>query len=224
MTKRSVMSIVFAGLGALMVATTAPAEAEACGGAWFPEVEVDFRPMAIAMAEKQLDQGKVAQAAATVIRTMPHVGQLNAKRSKIVERGQRVLAVAVARTNGKLELGQEVPAYARAHWAGKTEKDRQANLTFAVNALRKVNEIKKDDPAAQTELAEALARVDAHKSEARDMLEKLAKKDLIATPEGYAVLAELRAKAGDESGKKLALKRCEAMAPGATVCQTTARG
>ncbi len=218
--KSKMMKSVFAGLGALMVATTGVGEAAACGGAYFPEIEVDWRPMGIAMAEKQMDQGKTAQAAATIVRVMPHVASLNAKKSKLTERAQRVLAVAIARNNGKLDV-RSVPGYARSHWAGKTAEDRATNLTFAVNTLRKVNKIKKNDPAVQTELAEALARVDAHKKEARSLLEKLAKKDLIATPEGYAVLADLRAQAGDSKGKKLALKRCEAMASSASVCRTT---
>ncbi|MEZ4226446.1 MAG: hypothetical protein R3B13_36205 [Polyangiaceae bacterium] len=219
---KKMMKVVFAGLGALMVATSGVGQASACGGAYFPEIEVDWRPMGIAMAEKQLDQGKTAQAAATIIRIMPHVADLNAKKSALTERAQRVLAVAIARNNGKLDIKAEVPDYARSHWAGNSAKDRSANLTFAVNTLRKVNEIKKNNPAAQTELAEALARVDGSQKEARDILEKLAKKDLIATPEGYAVLADLRAKAGDAQGKKLALKRCEAMASSASVCKTTA--
>ena len=220
--KSKMMKSVFAGLGALMVATSGVGEAAACGGSYFPGVEEGFPPLGIATGEKQLEQGKTAQAAATIVRIMPHVASLNAKKSKLTERAQRVLAVAIARNNGKLDIASEVPSYAQSHWVGKDAKERAANLTFAVNTLRTVNTIKKDDPAVQTELAEALSRVDSSRSEARDILEKLAKKDLIATPEGYAVLAELRAKAGDSKGKKLALKRCEAMASSASVCRTTA--
>ena len=75
---------------------------------------------------------------------------------------------------------------------------------------------------ASTDLAEALAKVDSHKAEARGILEKLAKKDLIASPEGYAVLADLRQKAGDAKGQKLALQRCAAMATSQNVCRTSA--
>lgn len=217
MSKR-MFGIVLAGVSALCAAVAMPSAAQACGGEWYPEVEIDHRPMGVAMAEKQLEAGQLDEAAATIIRIMPHVAQLDPAKAKIVERAQRVLAVSMARNGGSLDIKSEVPDYALSHWAGQNAAERETNLTFAVNALRKVNEIKTDDPAAQTELAEALARVETGRKEARDILEKLAKADLIATPEGYAALAELRADAGDESGKTAALTRCEAMADDDGVC------
>ena len=63
-----------------------------------------------------------------------------------------------------------------------------------------------------------LARVPEHRSEARSLLEDLAKRDLIASPEGYAALAMLRSQSGDADGQKLALKRCEAMAKSQDAC------
>lgn len=74
----------------------------------------------------------------------------------------------------------------------------------------------------QTELAEALAKVDSHKAEAKQLLETLAQKDLIASPQGYATLAELRSAAGDSAGQKVALKRCESMAKTSNVCRASA--
>jgi hypothetical protein len=216
--KRTAMSLVlaaglFAGFGA------ATSDASACGGAWVEYIEVDHRIQGIAQAEKQFNKGEVDAAAASVIRMMPHVATLKAKKSKLVERGQRILAVALARNDGALPVSKEVPGYAQGTWMGKSEKDRDTNLEWAVGTLRSVNEIKKDDPAAQTDLAEAMSKVEKYQSEAREVLERLAKKDLIATPEGYAALAKLRSKAGDSAGKKLAMQRCEAMAKTATVCK-----
>jgi hypothetical protein len=196
----------------------------ACGGEWAPEVQIDYRVHGIARAEKQFDEGKISEAAASVIRMMPHIASLNPHRSTVVERAQRILAVAAARSDGKLAIAREVPDYAQGTWLGRTAEQRQKNLDFAVLALRQINDIKKDDPSAQTDLAEALAQVPAHQAEARQILEGLAKKDLIASPEGYAALAELRSLAGDAQGQKLALERCAKMAKSSAACSSDGSG
>ena len=166
-----------AGLAFAGALAAVPGEASACGGEWFPVMEVDHRPMGIAMAEKQLEQGKTLDAAATVIRVMPHIKGLKAGKSTLVARAQRVLAVATARSNGALKVGAQVPDYAQGSWLGKTADARAKNLEWSITALRSVEKTKKSDPAATTDLAEALAKVDSHKAEARTLLEKLAKKD-----------------------------------------------
>lgn len=198
-------------------------DAEACGGEWVPAVEVDHRPEGIARAEKALKKGEHAAAAAMIVRMMPHVKDLKAKKDgTLVARAQRVLALAVARNNGALPIDKELPGYVQGTWIGKTAKDKAANLEWSVAALRKLNDIKKDDAAVQSDLAEALAKVEKHRGEAKALLEKLAEKDLVATPEAYATLAELRSAAGDSAGQKLALKRCESMAKSASVCRASA--
>lgn len=219
-------------LGALAFTGALSSDANACGGAWVPymmEVApddgIDHRPAAIAKAEKALEKGDHAAAAGYVLRAMPHVRQLDAKKAKIVERAQHVLAVATARSDGELRIENQVPAYARGDWGGKTTQAKQKNLKWSIATLRGLQKAKKtSDPTLQTELGEALARVDEHQAEARKLLETLAKKDLIATPEGYAVLAELRAKAGDQKGKKLAVSRCEAMTKQPAVCRVSRTG
>lgn len=224
MAKHTRMGIVATGLAVTVAATVASGDAAACGGAWFPEIEVDYRPMGVAMAEKQLEAGDADAAAATIVRVMPHVAQLDPAKSTLVARAQRVLGVAIAKGGGSLDIQAEVPEWAIGHWAGDDADERAQNLAFSVDKLREISELKDGDPAAETDLAGALAQVTEHRDEARKILEKLAEKDLVATPEGYAVLAELRAQAGDESGKKLALTRCEAMAADASVCHVTAQG
>jgi hypothetical protein len=193
-------------------------DAAACGGEWAPEVEVDHRVQGIARAEKVFDAGRVDRAAASIIRMMPHVGTLKPERSKLVERAQRILAVAIARGEGGVAVANEVPDYAQGSWIGRTHEQRQANLTWSVQALRKAAKLTHDDPAVQTDLAEALSKVDGNRAEARQLLEDLAKKDLVATPEGYAVLAKLRSEAGDAKGQKVALDRCAKMAKSSSVC------
>jgi hypothetical protein len=210
------------GLGALAMVGTVEGNAKACGGEWVPAVEVDYRPQGIARAEKLLDEGKDAQAAGMVIRMMPHIRGLKAEKSTLVARAQRILAVTTARSGGALKVRTEVPDYARGSWLGATEKQRTANLEWSITALKSVGATKGDDPGVQSDLAEAMSKVAAHRAEAKQILEKLAKKDLIASPEAYAALADLRAEAGDSAGQKLALKRCETMAKSSNVCKLNA--
>lgn len=212
-------------LGGATIVGAAP-EAHACGGAWYPVMmempDVDYRQEGVPRAEKALDEGRVIAAAGIVIRQIPHVKQLAPKSAKIVERAQRVLALAVVRYDGSLPIEAEVPGYAQGTWRGKTADQRLSNLGWAATVLRSVAELRNNDPASETELAEALAKLEDHRTEARGLLEKLASKDLITSPEGYAALAQLRAEAGDESGQKLAVQRCEKMARSVDICRTSA--
>ena len=117
-------------LGASMLASVVgfASDAGACGGAFVEYIEIDHRIQGIAQAEKLFNKGQVNAAAASVVRMMPHVATLKAKRSKLVERGQRILAVAIARGDGALPVEKEVPDYARGTWMGKNDKDRTTNL------------------------------------------------------------------------------------------------
>ncbi|MEO7036102.1 MAG: hypothetical protein ABI548_19340 [Polyangiaceae bacterium] len=54
------------------------------------------------------------------------------------------------------------------------------------------------------------------------MLESLAARDLVATPEGYKALAQLRSQNRDEAREKLAMKRCDSMAAASQVCERDA--
>jgi hypothetical protein len=182
------------------------------------EREPDQRPRLIPLAEKALEQGRSREAAGIVVRVIPHIRSLKATSAPIVGRAMRVLAVALARGDGALSLQHEVPEYALGSWLGKNAKDREGNLRWAVSALSAVADTKKDDPGVETELSEAMARLPEFREQARTRLEKLASKDLIASPEGYATLARLRAQSGDANGEKLALTRCKAMAKSASMC------
>ncbi|HET9953519.1 MAG TPA: hypothetical protein VFQ61_03395 [Polyangiaceae bacterium] len=208
-------------VGALIVP---PRSAAACGGEWYPALmdqEPDLRPKVIPLAEKALEQGRVAAAAGIVIRVIPHIKTLKPQSSSLVERAARVLAVAVTRSGGKLPVESEVPSEIQDTWLGKTAKDRAANLQFAARTLSAISDLKKDDPAVQTELAEALAQLPESRARALALLEDLARRDLVASAEGYAALAQLRARAGDASGGQLALARCQSMSKAKAVCSST---
>lgn len=194
-----------------------PRDAAACGGEWGPALfEPDHRPRVVPLAEKALERGNSVAAAGFIVRAMPHIRSLSPTKTPIVGRAERVLALALARHGGALPLEREVPDYARGSWGGRTEAERAANLSWASGSLRALHDAKRDDPALETDLAEALSKLPATRQEARDRLEQLAKRDLIGSAEGYAVLAELRAESGDKAGEKLALTRCRALAKGST--------
>lgn len=200
------------GLGA------APRDAEACGGEWYPEVMVDPRIHGVAQAEKSLAGGNRLAAAASVIRMMPHIKSLKSKPGSLVGRAERVLAVALSRSSGVLPVSNEVPLEVLASWQGAKDGESSANLAWSVEVLKRQSDAKQDDVGLKTELGEAMSRVPARRAEARAILEDLAKRDLIASPEGYAALAALRSESGDSDGQKLALKRCEAMAKSQDAC------
>jgi hypothetical protein len=207
-------------VAALSATGTVVSNASACGGEWYPYVEIeqiDYRPMVVGQAEKKIEDGKLQSAAGMIIRAMPHIKTLDPNKAKIVARAQRVLAVATIRNDGVLPIGDELPKRIQETWLGGTAEDQRVNLEWAVGSLEKIAESKQDDPALQTELAEGLAKLGKTES-AKTTLEGLAKKDLISSPEGWAALAELRATAGDEAGKQAAMKRCSAMAKQPEMC------
>jgi predicted Zn-dependent protease len=217
-TRTIVRPALLAALAGFSLAVSASSPALACGGEWYPEVQVDPRIQGVDKAEDAFEGGKILLSAASVVRMVPHIKTLSPTKFKLIQRATRVLAVATARYDGALPFDKEVPEFVQGTWLGKTDADRKANLEWAAKALREIAKVK-DDPAAKTELGEALARLDDTRAEARTLLEDLAAKDLITSPEGYKALAQLRAKAGDDAGKRAALDRCRSMAHAAAVCE-----
>jgi len=191
----------------------------ACGGDWYPEVQIDPRIRGVAEAEKTLAKGNYVAAAGSVVRMIPQIERLQPQSDPLIARAERVLAVAIARAGGKLSLEQEVPMQLLGHWSGKTKLDQNNNLSWSVRTLRRALSAQKDDPRLSTELAEALSRVEGSRDEALAILESLAARDLIGSAQGYKALAELRQRKGDAAGQQLAMKRCESMAPSSKICE-----
>lgn len=213
--KQAVWSI---SVAALMGISVLSQDARACGGEWYPEVMIDPRIHGVAQAEKNLAAGNRLAAAASVIRMIPHIKTLKSKPGSLVGRAERVLAVALSRSQGALPVAAEVPLDVLGSWQGSKEGDAAANMAWSVQVLERQAQAKADDVSLKTDLAEAMARLPEHREAARAILEDLAKRDLIASPEGYAALASLRSQSGDTDGQKLALKRCEAMAKSQDAC------
>lgn len=216
----------FAAIAALSATGTVVSNASACGGEWYPYVEIeqiDYRPMVVGQAEKRIENGELQIAAGMIIRSMPHIKTLDPNKAKIVARAQRVLAVATIRNDGVLPIGDELPKRIQDTWLGSTAEDQRSNIEWAVASLEKIAEAKKDDPSLQTELAEGLAKL-GDTQRARTTLEGLAQKDLIASPEGWAALAKLRGTAGDAAGRQAAMNRCTAMAKQPEMCVAAQTG
>lgn len=207
-----------AAFGVCLGLCAVPQVARACGGEWYPETMVDPRIHGVAQAEKSLARGNRLAAAASVIRMMPHIKSLKTTPGSLVGRAERVLAVALSRSNGALAVSKEVPLDLLAGWQGTKRGESDANLNWSVEVLKRQSDAQQDDVGLKTDLAEAMSRVPARRSEARAILEDLAKRDLVASPEGYAALAVLRSQLGDTDGQKLALQRCEAMAKSRDAC------
>jgi len=205
-------------MGVCVGASLLAEDARACGGEWYPEVMVDPLIHGVAQAEKTLASGNRLAAAASVIRMIPHIKSLKSKPGSLVARAERVLAVSLSRSQGALPVGSEVPVEVLGAWRGAAEGEAAANMAWSVAVLKRQSASKSDDVALKTDLAEAMARIPEQRAEARTILEELAKRDLIASPEGYAALASLRSQSGDADGQKLALKRCEAMAKNQDAC------
>ncbi|MBM4358425.1 MAG: hypothetical protein FJ096_09985 [Deltaproteobacteria bacterium] len=219
-SRSSTPALVFALAAALGLTMTAP-RAEACGGGWWPEVQaIDYRVQGIASAEKDLAEGRHLAAAGKVIRMIPHIRAYSkASSDLIVNRSLRVLAVASARSGGDLsKLADELPSDLKESFAGMSDEARTENLRWSVKALKALRKSKKDDVTLKTELAEAMAALPETKAKARKTLEKLARKDLITTPEAYRALGRLRAEAGNTDGEAHALERCRTMARDAAIC------
>ncbi len=210
------------GLGA--VVTLAAPRAEACGDDFWPAVQIDHRIQGMRQVEREVGKGHLRQAAASVLRMMPYLPNAKpSKRDPFLAQGLRVLAVATVRAGGTLDFANEVPSELHGTWTQTSREARQKNLAWSVSALRAVSLDKGDDPAVKTELGEALAQVDGGQAEALLLLGSLSDKDLLTSPEGYAALAELRGKAGDQDGRSAALARCKAMASDVALCGAEAR-
>lgn len=191
----------------------APAPAEACGTGVFRVV--DHTAEAVSSAEQTLSQGRVADAATGVFKTFPKLMTAKPGEAPLTDRALRILALATVRSDG----GLNVKTGGSWKMAGATPEQKEGNLLFAIDTLRKLNEKRANSPSFQTDLAEALGKVPRFKAEAYTILTQLAKKDLVASAEGYATLARLHEAMGEGAPRDAAVKRCEGMTKTPKACQ-----
>ena len=177
------------------------------------QIVIDTRTPLIARAEKALNDGQFTPAAVGVMQVFPKIKNAPATSSPLTARGLRIMAVAIARTEGALSVGGV--------FNGATPDERAANLDWAITTLRDLSKLRPHVPFLRTDLGEALSKVPKHHAEALKVLSELADKDLITGAHGYAALARLREASGDKAGGDAALKRCEAIAKKTSICRAS---
>ncbi len=208
---------------AALAAASFASDASACG----MSVRLDPTPQRptpvqeIAKAEKALEGGQHLVAARTVLGTFPRVRGVEAGQNPLETRALRVFALAIVRSDGAVSerstLGPSgKPSPSMQEWTPA------ANLGWAVQALREIDQKRPNDPTVQADLGEALSKTPQGQAEALTILQGLAQRDLMGSPHAYAALAKLRTKQGDQAGAEAAVKRCEEMSKSPGVCRPSA--
>lgn len=202
---------------ALVLAT--PSDAQACG----MSVRLDPTPQRptpvqeIARAEKALENGQSLQASQAILGTFPRIRNAAAGANPLETRALRVFALALVRSDGAADEK-------KAHVATTGEWTAKANIEWAVQALREIDQKRPNDPTVQADLGEALSKLPHGQPEALKILQGLAQKDLMGSPHAYAALAKLRTQSGDSAGAEAAIKRCEEMSKTPGVCKPAVPG
>ena len=198
---------------AALITTTAH-DANACG----MSVRLDPTPQKpspvqeIARAEKSLEAGQNLAAAKAVLGTFPRIRVATAGGNPLETRALRVFALAVVRSDGDI-------TEKKAGVASQAEWTKTANLEWAAQSLREIDQKRPNDPTVQADLGEALSKLPRSQGEALVVLQRLADKDLMGSPHAYAALAKLRSARGDSAGAEAATKRCEEMSRSPSVCK-----
>ena len=177
-----------------LVCLTLSGNTLACGNSYYHRVHPQVAAMQ--QAEKHLDVGRIAEAAAIVLGLFSKISEAKGTDLELEARARRIVALATVRNGGHWpvsEAGAQAPA---------------EPLTWAVQQLRAAAERSGMQPRAQSDLGEALALTPSGTEEASTILEKLAGKMLITSPHAWAALARVRKAKGDTNGGWGALAEC----------------
>lgn len=211
-TLKTLVARIALACAALSAAAAFSQDARACGDVFIPEI--DHRIQGLANAEKALRDGKIVASAQSIVRMFPEIRTINPGKDGMLGRAQRTLAIALVRTDGAIDLDPT--------WRAKTPEQRAQNVAWAVSSLERLRTQRKNDPAVDTDLGEALAKVDGRQEEAKSILQSLSDRDLMSTPQGYAALGRLQHQAGNAPARDAALQRCTAMAKDGEICKLPA--
>ena len=207
---------------AFVVSTVAmESNAHACG----MSIRMDPTPQRpspvqeIARAEKSLENGQNLVAAQAILGSFPGIRNVTVGQNPLETRALRVFALVVVRSDGTVDEKK-----AKVASANGIEWTPRANLEWAVQSLREIDEKRPNDPTVQADLGEALSKTATGQIEALKLLQGLAQKDLMGSPHAYAALAKLRTSTGDSAGAEAAIKRCEEMSKTPGVCKAVTPG
>lgn len=145
----------------------------------------DPRIDALQLADKLLLETDNANAAKIVDRHFPGLRAQKLVRGVLALRGARVLALASVRSDGGWYQSGELTL--------GSDKERAANLAWAVRQLEARAQGAPHSTSPQADLGEAMARVPSELLRARFLLEEMDKVGRLRSPFALAALAELLA-------------------------------
>jgi hypothetical protein len=156
-------------------------------------------------AEKALALNDPVGAAQRAFELFPELtgDRVPPERGDLFERARRILALAVARTDGTV-LGAAMP--------------RDAALAWAAKILRVRLDLDPTSPTRKSDLAEVLARLPSGRQTAYGLLAELAREDLMPEPRGWALLGALAATFGHGEVARIADTHCRQLASQAQIC------
>ena len=177
------------------IGLSGPPAADACGFGMVQQSPDDelrlVRDMSVA-----LEEGRTVRALTKLSRFYRRAGPVEEGGNLAIRnRGLRLLARTLVESGvrGYSALGGD---------------SREGRVSYAVEQLEALSEANPDDPQILTDLGVALAATETGTAQARDILEDLAKRDLMTSAQGWAALANLRI---DAAGKSRAAQRCRLM-------------
>lgn len=180
-------------------AATSP-QAEACVNG--VEKRVNDNARMVTIAERRVRDGHHVAA-------LHLIKSLRGLSPHLQKRARRVQAVAIIRTRGDLTRDGNKTDNARS---------RDAQIRWAVRTLMSQRDGMLD-PKLNMQIAEGLLLIPKRRAEGRKLLEELARRDVMPDARGYAILAELRAEAGDKEGSEEAARRCQRLGGSDDLCE-----
>lgn len=197
-----VVGVVIGVLVAVLVMVLGEPSARACSNV--VAMSRDERIAKVKEAEAALDEGDVLRARELAREaTRDHafdIGPATPGSDPVVEHAERVAALSFVRDPDATD-------------------DERARSGAVLDRQRKTRAL--PDPALDADAAEALSRVDVPGShtEAYAILEPLAKKDLLGSPNALGALVRLAKERHDEATANSAQARCEGMVGSSAICR-----